>query len=389
MKKKRILIVVSGNYDGAISRCSWNIYSAYKRHNEEYDVKCVLLQKVKNGMSEYNGMETYSEHTHGIFGKLFPTISKALWLKRIKKEFAADYTISTLFSVNLINVLSGSKGKTIGIFHSPYKQGKSFGMLKYMASLLSYNFIYPWLDKLACVSTEVQQSLGVFPLISQKKIEVIYNIHNIESIISKSEINVMTDEEKSIFSNPTLLYCGRMDPNKAPDRALLAFARSNRPENAQIVFIGVDKGNLIPKLNAIAEKNNISDKIHILGKKDNPYPFFKQAHALISSSYSEGLPGVMIESLILGTPVVTTNSSKGIWEIFSATENYDSKLSNIFENECGCISSNLAYFDKSNEKIDNDNLKSAVDRIWNRKSTPIFKFKEMVLGDAIIKQLIQ
>ena len=136
--KKRILVVVSGNYDGAIARCSWNIYSAYKKHVEEYEVKCVLLQKVKNGMVEYYGVETYGEQSDGLFAKLFPAFSKAMWLRKIKNEFKPDYTISTLFSVNLINVLSGGQGKKIGIFHSPYKQGKAFGMVKYAASLFSY-----------------------------------------------------------------------------------------------------------------------------------------------------------------------------------------------------------------------------------------------------------
>lgn len=386
--KTRVLIVVSGNYDGAIAKCSWNIYSEYMKHNELYEVKCVLLQKVRNGMPEYDDIETYNEQSHSRIAKLFPIISKALWLNRIKREFGADYTISTLFSVNLINVFSGGKGKKIGIFHSPYHQGKAFGMFKYTLSLFSYNFIYPWLDKLACVSTEVKLSLKVFPLISRNKVEVIYNIHNVKDIIQKSMLNVMTEEEKGIFSNPTLLYCGRMDSNKAPDRALLAFAKSNRPENAQIVFIGVDKDDLIPKLHEIASKYNISNKMHILGKKNNPYPYFKYAHALISSSYSEGLPGVIIESLILGTPVVSTNSSKGIWEIFSAVEKYDACLNNVFENECGYISSNLAYKEKFKEDIDIENLKSAIDLVWKRTGTPVFKFKELVLGDTIINQLI-
>lgn len=388
MEKKRVLIVVSGNYDGAIAKCSWNIYSAYKKHEDEYEVKCVLLQKVKNGMSEYDFIETYAEKDHGAFAKLFPLISKSLWLRKIKNSFAPDYTISTLFSVNLLNVISGGRGKKIGIFHSPYKQGKAFGAIKYIASLFSYNFVYPWLDKLACVSTEVKQSFKSFPLINQKKVEVIYNIHDSEEIISKSQMDIMTTSEKMIFSNPTLLYCGRMDYNKAPDKALLAFAESNRPINAQIVFIGIDKSNLIPKLKQIAKKYSIEDKVHILGKKQNPYPYFKKATALISSSYSEGLPGVMIESLILGTPVVATNSSKGIWEIFSASDQYNDNLNAIFENECGLISTNIAYEDIKKLSIDIDNLKIAINKIWNFSKVSDFKFKKKVLGDTIIHQLI-
>ena len=97
----------------------------------------------------------------------------------------------------------------------------------------------------------------------------------------------------------------------------------------------------------------------------------------------------MIESLILGTPVVTTNSSKGIWEIFSAVDKYNKNLNGIFESECGNISSNLAYTDKSKESDDVENLKSAIDKVWDKKQEPEFKFKNMVSGDTIIKQLIE
>lgn len=386
--KKRILIVVSGNYDGAIARCSWNIYSAYKHHDDEFEVKCVLFKKVSNGMREYYNVETYSEQQHGLLAKILPLLSKIMWLRKIKKEFNPDYTISTLFSVNFLNVLSGCKGKKIGIFHSPYKQGRALGAIKYSASLFSYNCIYPLLDKLACVSSEVKQSLRVFPLISQKKVQVIYNIHNVDQIISESNKEVMNEEEKEIFNHPVLLYCGRMDFNKAPDRALKAFAMSNRPVDARIVFVGVDKSNLIPILQQIAAEYKISDKLHILGKKANPYPYFKHAHALVSSSYSEGLPGVMIESLILGTPVVTTNSSKGVWEIFSTVDKYDENLSGVFASECGYISSNLAFRDKAKEDLDVVNLKSAIDKSWNKSQISEFEFRNMIMGDTIIKQLI-
>lgn len=387
--KKRILIVVAGNYNGAIARCSWNLYSAYKKRNQDYDVKCVLLSRVKNGMKEYHDVDTYTNQSDSILLKFFPVLSKILWLRRIKSEFKPDYTISTLFSVNLINVLSGGRGKKIGIFHSPYKQERALGVVKYFASLLSYLFVYPHLDKLACVSSEVKLSLHNFPTISKKKVEVIYNIHNIDDIICKSNVDVMSYEEKEIFKHPVILYCGRMDYNKAPDRALKAFALSCRPENAELVFIGVDKCNMISKLYQIASEYSIEDKIHILGKKDNPYPYFRQAHALISSSYNEGLPGVIIESLILGTPIVATNSSKGIWEIFSVVNQYNENLSGVFECECGFISSNLAYRSKNMDKIDIENLKLAIENVWNKDKVLDFKFKNMVSDNIIIKQLIK
>lgn len=62
---------------------------------------------------------------------------------------------------------------------------------------------------------------------------------------------------------------------------------------------------------------SLEDKVVILGFKKNPYPYIKNAKCLVLSSEREGLPTILIESLILGTPVVSTNCISGPSEILT------------------------------------------------------------------------
>jgi len=65
----------------------------------------------------------------------------------------------------------------------------------------------------------------------------------------------------------------------------------------------------------LSKKLGIEQKVKFLGFVKNPYPYIKNAKLLVSSSNSEGLPRVIVESLILNTPVVSTYSSEGVFEV--------------------------------------------------------------------------
>lgn len=377
---KKVLLLVAGD-NGTIGSCSLNLYEALKKA-DGVDVKCAVVHHFKDGYPGFSDAEIFDNEYTGGFKK------QIQWLKSIKDRFKPDVTISTLFSVNTLNLISGGNDKKIGIFHSPHKQARSKGLKTYVATLLQYLLLYPRLDKLCCVCREVYNSLSTFPTISDKKKEVVYNVHNLDRIISLSQEEITVADEKKIFNNPTIIYCGRLDFNKAPDRALKAFATANIAKETQLVFMGEDQEKMQAMLMNEAEKLGVSQRIHFLGRKDNPYPYFKASKALISSSYSEGLPGVIIEALALNIPVVTTNSSMGIWEIFSCLHNYDEKLAGVYETPYGVITSNLSHRDKSEHEKDIANLASGIENVLKLPAFHGFKFGNLVSGQEIVKQLL-
>ncbi len=384
-KRKTILIVVPSNI-GTIAQCSLNLYKALQAE-PDIIVKCVLVHRLENGLAGFDHCEWCIGSSSSGIRRIRAALSQIWWLKKIKRKFKPDITISTLFGCSTISVLSGGKDKKIGIFHSPHTQVRSTGYINYNITLLIYRYIYPHLDFLYCVSNEVKNSiLNTFKTIPESKVKVVYNIHDCEQIIKKSE-EELSEEEMKIFSFPVILYCGRLDYNKTPERLLKAFARiKNIQPFTQLVFIGKDTDDLLPKLRRLAEDESINNRVHFFGVKPNPYKYMRLAKSVVSCSYSEGLPGVLIEALLLNTPVVTTNSSEGVWEILSCHEDYQPELNKLYVAKKGIITSNFAAKNKMLYDADIENIAEALNKITDTKFlTAPFLFKEKILAENLIR----
>lgn len=389
MEKKRILIVVPYN-NGTIGMCSRNLYAAMKER-EDLEVKAVVVHRFKNDrIPEFEDVDFCVEKEAHPFLKWANLIKQVIWLRRIKRTFKPDVTLSTLGGCSTINVLSGGSDKKVGIFHAPHFQERSKGRIVYLNTIVNYKYIYPKLDRIACVSNEVKNSIiKSFPWFRNKDVRVVYNIHNADDIYEKAKEELTNQESQNVDEN-TILYIGRLDRNKAPYRALKAFKMAIQylPTNSKLCFIGKDVCNLQPELTAFVRENNISTRVSFLGFQSNPYKFLSKAKCLISTSYSEGLPGVIIESLLLDKPVITTNSSEGIWEIMSCYNDYKDNLTSIYRCDDGIITSNNAFHDNNNENVDIYNLHLAIREIFKTDYPPTFAFKKSLNTDVIISQLL-
>ncbi len=92
-----------------------------------------------------------------------------------------------------------------------------------------------------------------------------------------------------------------------------AFARLRANQNCRLVILG--KGNQRDHLLSVANELGVAKDIDLPGFEPNPYPFMAHAAMLAMSSRWEGLGFVLIETLALGTPVVSTDCPSGPREI--------------------------------------------------------------------------
>src|SRR5690606_32684391 len=82
-----------------------------------------------------------------------------------------------------------------------------------------------------------------------------------------------------------------------------------------LVLLGKGKGDQEARLRDSISELGLADRVMLLGYKTNPYPYIKNARALILTSDAEGLPRVLIEALLLGTPVISVDCPSGPREI--------------------------------------------------------------------------
>jgi glycosyltransferase involved in cell wall biosynthesis len=72
-------------------------------------------------------------------------------------------------------------------------------------------------------------------------------------------------------------------------------------------------------LEELIKSLSIEEDVIFTGKQSNPYPYLKNATLYISSSLYEGLPATLVESLILGVPIVSYDFKCGARELTGNT----------------------------------------------------------------------
>ncbi len=112
---------------------------------------------------------------------------------------------------------------------------------------------------------------------------------------------------------PVVLAVARLEPQKRLDRLLAAFARLQAQYPCRLLILG--EGELRERLSKQIKQLGIEEVVQLLGVVVNPFPFMKAAKVLVLTSDFEGLGNVLVESLALGTPVVSVDCPAGPREI--------------------------------------------------------------------------
>ena len=102
-------------------------------------------------------------------------------------------------------------------------------------------------------------------------------------------------------------------PQKDYPTLLKAFALVAQAHPAHLVILG--EGDELEDLENLARELGIHSMVCFAGFMANPYPYMKQAALFVLPSRFEGLPGVLIEALFCGTPVIATDCPGGSAEI--------------------------------------------------------------------------
>lgn len=111
-----------------------------------------------------------------------------------------------------------------------------------------------------------------------------------------------------------ILCVGRLAPVKAFHQAIAAFALiANQHPRLRLKFVG--QGELQLALEQQARELDIADRVDFEGFQTDVIPYYRNAALTLLTSNYEGFPNVLIESIVLGTPVVSFDCPSGPREI--------------------------------------------------------------------------
>lgn len=244
-------------------------------------------------------------------------------IKRIYPNLDFEYAIHfSGYESNIMHMISSMNTKKIIWAHNNmYKEEKSKGNFHKNSLKNSYNTF----DKIVVVRESMKEELKKYIKSSQQEnIVVVHNINDIEGIKEKAKkevefqdstyCNVEIEELNRILNDKEItkfINIARFSKEKGLDRLIKAFDkyRTENDKKAYLIIIGgygkefKNILNMIQKVDGTVKIENVI----IIKSIMNPYPILNKCNAFVLSSIYEGLPMTIMEALILGKTVISTN----------------------------------------------------------------------------------
>jgi len=161
------------------------------------------------------------------------------------------------------------------------------------------------------VARELLDELALTP----GSVETIYNPVVNQGLLDKSR-EPLDHPWFTAGAPPVILGVGRLTEQKDFATLIRAFARVREKREARLVLLG--EGRLREELEELARHLGIHEDVGMPGFVDNPFRYMARSAALALSSEYEGLPGVLIQAMACGCPVVSTNCPGGSEEVLDS-----------------------------------------------------------------------
>lgn len=197
------------------------------------------------------------------------------------------------------------------------------------------NKCYKSFNKIICVSETVKDSFMNIAKDEFRDITVLYNTNETEEIIEKSK-EIVSD---IIFDEDIVNICSvaKITETKGYDHLAHVHKRLiNEGVRHHIYILGV--GEQREEIEKYLKENELTDTFTFLGFKENPYKYVANCDLYVCSSHREGFSTAVTESLIVGTPVVSTLCS-GAQELLG----YNNEYGLVVENNEEGIYQGLKY----------------------------------------------
>lgn len=173
--------------------------------------------------------------------------------------------------------------------------------------------LYPKADAICGVSQSVSSDLERFANLPISAVITIYNpfdLHTISRLSAKPPDYLWFEDNKL----PIILAIGRLTEQKGFFTLIQAFSILKRTHHARLLILG--DGELRKNLESYLYDCGLSDNnVQMPGFVSNPFSYLARCRMFVLSSQWEGLPGVLIQAMACGAPVVSTNCMSGPDEI--------------------------------------------------------------------------
>lgn len=329
--KKNILIILWSLkhwwWAEKIASIIWSYLNNSKKYNVIYLTFYQAEKKYDFSWKEICLCEKLSSNIFINFYKLF---QRAYKIKQISKKENIDICLSHMEEANFSNIFSKiiffNKSK---IYIQIHQSVNAWWKLYKILIKLLYNFA----DKIITIVKEEKENLIKNYNIEKEKIEVIYNLVDIEKIdILKKE---SLWEYQNLFQNDkfTFINIWRLTYPKNQELLIEVFKNFNKKyKNVQLIILWEWE------LRAKLEKQIWENKnIYLLWNQKNPYKFLYNSDCFVFTSRYEWFWIVITEAMSCDLPIISTDCHTWPKEILKKdVENFE-EVKNISLEEYGIL----------------------------------------------------
>lgn len=310
VRNKSIGFVINSLEGGGAERVICNLLRTMEKSFNQQNCKVYLV--LLDDLPEHQGYPDYVQKvTLDANGKLVSSYKQLKeWVNRVKP----DLLVSFLTRSNLVCSHIGAKKGIPTVVSERVNTSQHFATSKFgFISKFLINYLYPKATCVVPVSKGVMQDLVDNYSVQQDKCTVMYNAYDSDILNSKADSDVT-----ELPSKPYIVGIGRLVKNKNFSLLIKSYAKSE--SSRDLVILG--QGPELSSLQNLVEELNLSNRVHLVGFKPNPYAFLKHSDYLVSSSNAEGFPNGIAEAMCLGKAVIATNCESGPGEILTGDHQF-------------------------------------------------------------------
>jgi Glycosyltransferase len=294
---------------------------------------------------------------NNIFKRFLRFILLIYKLRRIKRQYRINISISFGEQASIINILSRSGERIILSIRTTLSKYLQMSP-KTKALTLFFKYLYNHSNLIIVPSKVAAKDLIENFRIREEKITVIYNYINSEAI-KKLAFEEFDDPNLiSLFNYRILLNVGRISPAKGQWLLFHLIKRlRSKYSDIKLVIIGDLKSEVDFKYKlesygralglTIYDKSNkemqfsLEYDVFLLGFETNPFKYLSKSELLVFPSTFEGFPNTLIEAMESGLPVISSDCQSGPREIIAPETDPTKHTLKTEMHQCGILAPSL------------------------------------------------
>ncbi|MGH2406291.1 MAG: glycosyltransferase, partial [bacterium] len=241
--------------------------------------------------------------------------TSALAMARAISRLHPEAILSTSSGGNMIaslgRLLSGWSCRLVLSERTTFSAARRERFPRNIPIAMAKRFLYRQADSIIAVSHGVADDLINSLRLPPGLVTVIYNPVVDDTLSDRAQETL--DHPWFTEGPPVILAAGRLISQKDYPTLLRAFAELRRRRPARLIVLG--EGPLRSTLEQLAADLGIAGDVQFPGFVPNPFPYMRRCTVFVLSSRFEGLPGVLIQAMACGAPVVSTDCPAGPAEI--------------------------------------------------------------------------